>query len=129
MGFEIEKKNYPAVFCCDKGCGRWGGVIPDFECCFPCGDTLEETVTVAEQMIVFSCEDSLEYGEPIPEPTGMEEAKERFYAENPNASDVTFKMLNVEIKIPKKNIDETDFSTEEELCYNGILQPAGAMSN
>ncbi len=50
----------------------YGVVVPDLPGCFSAGDTLEEAMTMAEQAIVAWIETTIDAGQDIPQPSGIE---------------------------------------------------------
>lgn len=50
----------------------WGVVVPDLPGCFSAGDTMEEALIQAEEAVTAWIEATLDAGQPIPAPSGIE---------------------------------------------------------
>jgi predicted RNase H-like HicB family nuclease len=62
---------YPAVV--DRSAGGFGITFPDFPGCVSAGSTLEETLERGHQALAAHVELTIEHGEPIPEPSPLDE--------------------------------------------------------
>ena len=50
----------------------WGVVVPDLPGCFSAGDTMEDALLQAEQAVVAWIEATLDAGQPVPKPSGID---------------------------------------------------------
>lgn len=66
-------KNYVAIIHKDEG-SDYGVLFPDFPGCITAGETVDEAKALAQEALEGHIEVTLEHGEAIPEPMGLEAA-------------------------------------------------------
>ncbi|MBQ7679065.1 MAG: type II toxin-antitoxin system HicB family antitoxin [Butyrivibrio sp.] len=66
---------YPAIFTKDEN-GRYAVLFKDLEGCYTCGDTLEEAILMAEDVLAFTLYSYEKNKKEIPKPSTVFEVKE-----------------------------------------------------
>lgn len=64
----MSKYAYPAIFTQEEQ-GNYSIVFPDFEACFTQGDSIQDGMAMAQDVLCLTLYDMEEKGEPIPEPS------------------------------------------------------------
>ena len=68
---------YPIAIEAGNDAQSFGVVVPDLPGCFSAGDTLEEAMTGVEEAAAAWIDATLDSGEPIPAPSGLEAVRSR----------------------------------------------------
>ena len=123
----MEKKTYfLAVYEAD---GTFTGQFADFDCVFDQGDTLEEVISNAKELLNFTVAYMVEHKEPLPEPSTGRDYKNKLEQEPFCIVPVTIyppaKTERINIAAPGEKIAEiTDYAKKSKLSRSELMVKA-----
>jgi predicted RNase H-like HicB family nuclease len=122
---------YPIVIHKDKK-SDYGVTVPDLPGCFSAGETMDEALTMAKEVVELHLEGLIEEGMGIPDPTPIERLKRNadydggvWAVVEVNAADLRMPAKRVNITMPQRVLDSIDrFAASRGETRSGLLMKA-----